>query len=91
MRDRKADLKSLRDSEPVTMVVWDELVGPKWSGLRAKDFEEGGLGQLVRPVLHAVGLYSRPLVVRLWQASRADNLSTLQVIIGVPAIGVGQV
>jgi hypothetical protein len=46
MRDRKADLKTLRDSEPGTMVVWDEPVGPKWSGLRAKDFEEGGFVRL---------------------------------------------
>ncbi len=39
-RDREADLKTLRESPAGTMVVWDELVGPKWSGLRAKDFEE---------------------------------------------------
>jgi hypothetical protein len=45
-RDREADLKTLRDSESGTMVVWDELVGPKWSGLRAKDFEEAGFVRL---------------------------------------------
>jgi hypothetical protein len=45
-RDREADLKTLGDSEAGTMVVWDELVGPKWSGLRAKDFEEAGFVRL---------------------------------------------
>jgi hypothetical protein len=44
--DRDADLKTLRDGESGTMVVWDELVGPKWSGLRAKDFEEAGFVRL---------------------------------------------
>jgi hypothetical protein len=28
------------------MVVWDELVGPKSSGLRANDFEEAGFVSL---------------------------------------------
>jgi hypothetical protein len=37
--DRYADLKTLRDCEVGTMVVWNALVGPKWSGLRPKDFE----------------------------------------------------
>jgi len=41
-RDREADLKTLRESPVGTMVVWDELVGPKSSGLRANDFEEAG-------------------------------------------------
>jgi hypothetical protein len=45
-RNREADLKTLRDSEAGTMVVWDELVGPKLSGLRAKDFEEAGFVSL---------------------------------------------
>jgi hypothetical protein len=45
-RDREADLKTLRESPAGTMVVWDELVGPKWSGLRAKDFEEAGFVRL---------------------------------------------
>jgi hypothetical protein len=45
-RDREADLKTLRDSESGTMVVWDELVGPKSSGLSAKDFEEAGFVSL---------------------------------------------
>jgi hypothetical protein len=45
-RDREADLKTLRESPAGTMVVWDERVGPKWSGLRAKDFEEAGFVRL---------------------------------------------
>jgi hypothetical protein len=45
-RDREADLKTLRESPVGTMAVWDELVGPKWSGLRAKDFEEAGFVSL---------------------------------------------
>jgi len=45
-RDREAALKTLREHEAGTMVVWDELVGPKWSGLRAKDFEEAGFVRL---------------------------------------------
>jgi hypothetical protein len=45
-RNREADLKMLRDSESGTMVVWDELIGPKSSGLRAKDFEEAGFVSL---------------------------------------------
>ena len=45
-RNREADLKTLRDSESGTMVVWDELVGPKSSGLRANDFEEAGFVRL---------------------------------------------
>ena len=44
--DREADLKRLRESPGGTMVVWDELVGPKWAGLRAKDFEEAGYVRL---------------------------------------------
>ena len=46
MRDREADLKALREHEAGTMVVWDEQDGPKWSGLRAKDFEEAGFVRL---------------------------------------------
>ncbi len=45
-RDREADLKTLRESPAGTMAVWDERVGPKWSGLRAKDFEETGFVRL---------------------------------------------
>jgi hypothetical protein len=45
-RDREADLKTLRESPAETMVVWDEQVGPKWSGLRAKDFEDAGFVRL---------------------------------------------
>jgi hypothetical protein len=45
-RDREADLKALRESPAGTMVVWDEQVGPKWAGLRAKDFEEAGYVRL---------------------------------------------
>jgi hypothetical protein len=44
--DRGTDLKTLRESPEGTMVVWDELVGPKWAGLRAKDFEEAGYVRL---------------------------------------------
>ncbi|HEV2668996.1 MAG TPA: hypothetical protein VG324_29035, partial [Blastocatellia bacterium] len=45
-RDRETDLKTLRESPAGTMAVWDELVGPKWAGLRAKDFEEAGFVKL---------------------------------------------
>ncbi|HEY6400547.1 MAG TPA: hypothetical protein VI479_04015, partial [Blastocatellia bacterium] len=45
-KDREIDLKTLRESPDGTMVVWDELVGPKWAGLRAKDFEEAGYVRL---------------------------------------------
>jgi len=45
-RDREADMKTLRESPAGTMAVWDELVGPKWSGLLAKDFEEAGFVRL---------------------------------------------
>jgi hypothetical protein len=45
-RDREANLKTLREHEAGTMAVWDEHVGPKWSGLRAKDFEEAGFVRL---------------------------------------------
>jgi hypothetical protein len=45
-RDRETDMKTLRDGVAGTMVVWDELVGPKRSGLRAKDFEEAGFVRL---------------------------------------------
>jgi hypothetical protein len=44
--DRETDLKTLRECEAGTMVVWDEKVGPSWSGLRAKDFEEAGFVRL---------------------------------------------
>jgi hypothetical protein len=44
--DREAALKTLRESPAGTMVVWDELVGPKMSGLRVKDFEEAGFVRL---------------------------------------------
>lgn len=40
--DRELDLKILRDSPAGTLVVWDELVGPKWFGIRASDFEMAG-------------------------------------------------
>ena len=46
MRDREADLKALRECEAGAMAVWDELVGPKWSGLRVKDFEVAGFVRL---------------------------------------------
>jgi hypothetical protein len=45
-RDREADLETLRECEAGTMVMWDEKVGPNWSGLRAKDFEEAGFVRL---------------------------------------------
>jgi len=45
-RDREADLKILRESPAGTMAVWDERVGPKWVGLRAKDFEAAGFVRL---------------------------------------------
>ncbi len=41
-RNRETDLKLLRNSPPGTLVVWDERVGPKWTGLKATDFEETG-------------------------------------------------
>jgi hypothetical protein len=44
--DREIDLKTLRESPAGTLVVWDDLVGPKWPGLRAKDFEEVGFVRL---------------------------------------------
>jgi hypothetical protein len=45
-RNREPDLKLLRDSPPGTLAVWDERVGPKWTGLRAGDFEEAGYRRL---------------------------------------------
>lgn len=44
--NREIDLKMLRESPAGTLVVWDDLVGPKWPGLRAKDFEEAGFVRL---------------------------------------------
>ncbi|MBO0858186.1 MAG: hypothetical protein J2P21_06955 [Chloracidobacterium sp.] len=44
--DRETNLKILREAPAETMGVWDELVGPKWTGLRAKDFEEAGFVRL---------------------------------------------
>jgi hypothetical protein len=44
--DRETNLKTLREAPAGTMAVWDELVGPKWSGLRAKDLEEAGFIRL---------------------------------------------
>jgi hypothetical protein len=44
--DREMDLKALRESPVGTLAVWDELVGPKWAKLRAKDFEEAGFVRL---------------------------------------------
>jgi hypothetical protein len=41
-RNRGADLKTLSASPAGTLVVWDDQVGPNWTGLRAKDFEEEG-------------------------------------------------
>jgi hypothetical protein len=45
-RNREIDLKLLKDSPPGTLAVWDERVGPKWTGLRAGDFEEAGYRRL---------------------------------------------
>ncbi len=45
-RDREANLKTLRECKAGTLAVWDEQVGPKWSGLRAEDFEEAGFVRL---------------------------------------------
>jgi hypothetical protein len=45
-RNRETDLKLLRDSPPGTLAVWDERVGPKWTGLKAADFEETGYRRL---------------------------------------------
>jgi len=45
-RDHEVTLRTLRESPMGTMVVWDELVGPKWCGLRAEDFEEAGFVRL---------------------------------------------
>lgn len=41
-RDLARDLELLRQSPEGTLVVWDELVGPKWFGLKATDFEQAG-------------------------------------------------
>jgi hypothetical protein len=41
-----ADLKTLSEAPGGTMAVWDERVGPKWFGLRAKDLEEAGFVRL---------------------------------------------
>jgi hypothetical protein len=45
-RDRETDLRILRESPAGTMAVWDERVGPKSFGLRAKDFEAVGFVRL---------------------------------------------
>jgi hypothetical protein len=45
-RNRELDLKLLRDSPPGTLAVWDERVGPRWTGLKAGDFEEAGYRRL---------------------------------------------
>lgn len=44
--DRERDLAELRRSPVGTLVVWDRLVGPKWFGLSASDFEEAGFRRL---------------------------------------------
>jgi len=41
-----ADLKTLGEAPGGTMAVWDERIGPKWFGLRAKDLEEAGFVRL---------------------------------------------
>jgi hypothetical protein len=60
--DRQADLKTLRESPAGTLAVWDELVGPKWSGLRAEDFEEAGFVRLNAQSFRLKGyILDRPL------------------------------
>lgn len=44
--DRTRDLELLRQSPAGTLVVWDELIGPKWFGLRAEDFAAAGYRRL---------------------------------------------
>jgi hypothetical protein len=44
--NREADLNTLRELPAGTMAVWDDLVGPKWTGLRAPDFEGAGFVKL---------------------------------------------
>jgi hypothetical protein len=45
-RDRETDLKTLRELPAGTLAVWDDRVGPKWTGLRATDFEQAGFLRL---------------------------------------------
>jgi hypothetical protein len=44
--DPQRDLELLRQSPAGTLVVWDELVGPKWFGLRGENFEQAGYRRL---------------------------------------------
>ncbi len=44
--DRQRDLEMLRQSPIGTLIVWDRLIGPKWFGLTADDFEPLGYRKL---------------------------------------------
>jgi hypothetical protein len=60
--DREADLKTLRESPAGTLAMWDELVGPKWAGLSAKDFQEAGFIRLYAQSFRLKGyMLDRPL------------------------------
>ena len=52
--NRDVDMKTLAESPPGTLVVWDEKVGPKWYGLKADDFEAAGFSRI----------YSKSFVLR---------------------------
>ncbi|MGH9800216.1 MAG: hypothetical protein ACRD82_07610, partial [Blastocatellia bacterium] len=53
-RNREKDFQTLREMPAGTLVVWDELAGPKEFGLNATDFEMAGF----------VNLYSRSFALK---------------------------
>ncbi|MFN0109910.1 MAG: hypothetical protein ACKVZH_13735 [Blastocatellia bacterium] len=53
-RNHEQDFKTLRELPSGTLVVWEELAGPKEYGLNAMDFEMAGF----------VNLYSRPFALK---------------------------
>ena len=57
--DREHNLALIRQSQPQTLVLWDEETGPKWYGLRASDFESAGFVRLKSEAFNLEGLFFR--------------------------------
>ncbi|HEY8460457.1 MAG TPA: hypothetical protein VIM99_08760 [Blastocatellia bacterium] len=57
--DRERNLELIRQSPSQTLVFWDEETGPKWYGLRARDFESAGYVVLKSQAFELEGLFFR--------------------------------
>ena len=92
-RDRETDLKLMRDSPAGTLAVWDERVGPKWSGIRAADFEEAGYRQLYHQSFNLRGFLldrswfgyggPRQQVIYLYYKPKTGNAKHAKKVLGV--------